>query len=168
MKSPKFCVYCGFKLKEGDVFCPNCGVKIEVDKWYGVSSPLTKYKASIDDLKSKYELKESEALDLVNKRFSPPQITYNKFISEIDNCRVVFYREAESAYEIIELIDSPSEKVVNELEEKIRVLETIIEKLNELINELIISTKDSKKSDDEIQNLFNDMDDLIDSVKKYD
>ena len=46
-------------------------------------------------------------------------------------------------------------------------LETIIEKLNDLINELIISSKDSKKSDDEIQNLFKDMDDLIDSVKKY-
>ena len=54
-----------------------------------------------------------------------------------------------------------------ELEEKIKDLETIIEKLNDLINELIISSKDSKKSDDEIQNLFKDMDDLIDSVKKY-
>lgn len=78
-----------------------------------------------------------------------------------------FYKEAESAYDIVELIDSPSEKVINELKEKITVLETIIEKLNDLINELIISSKDSKKSDDEIQNLFKDMDDLIDSVKKY-
>ena len=95
------------------------------------------------------------------------QITYNKFIGEIDNCRVVFYKEAESAYDIVELIDSPSEKVIKELEEKIKDLETIIEKLNDLINELIISSKDSKKSDDEIQNLFKDMDDLIDSVKKY-
>ena len=65
------------------------------------------------------------------------------------------------------MIDSPSEKVIKELEEKIKDLETIIEKLNDLINELIISSKDSKKSDDEIQNLFKDMDDLIDSVKKY-
>jgi arsenate reductase-like glutaredoxin family protein len=80
---------------------------------------------------------------------------------------VVFYKEAESAYDIVELIDSPSEKVIKELEEKIKDLETIIEKLNDLINELIISSKDSKKSDDEIQNLFKDMDDLIDSVKKY-
>ncbi len=80
---------------------------------------------------------------------------------------MVFYKEAESAYDIVELIDSPSEKVIKELEEKIKDLETIIEKLNDLINELIISSKDSKKSDDEIQNLFKDMDDLIDSVKKY-
>ena len=64
-------------------------------------------------------------------------------------------------------MDSPREKVIKELEEKIKDLETIIEKLNDLINELIISSKDSKKSDDEIQNLFKDMDDLIDSVKKY-
>jgi hypothetical protein len=142
-------------------------VKIEAEKWYGSSSSLSSYKRSLDDLKRKYELKESEALDLVNKRFAPPQITYNKFIGEIDNCRVVLYKEAESAYDIVELIDSPSEKVIKELEEKIKDLETIIEKLNDLINELIISSKDSKKSDDEIQNLFKDMDDLIDSVKKY-
>ena len=134
MKKPKFCVYCGFKLRDDDFYCPNCGVKIEAEKWYGSSSSLSSYKRSLDDLKRKYELKESEALDLVNKR---------------------------------ELIDSPSEKVIKELEEKIKDLETIIEKLNDLINELIISSKDSKKSDDEIQNLFKDMDDLIDSVKKY-
>ena len=167
MKKPKFCVYCGFKLRDGDIFCPNCGVRIEADKWYGVSTNLASYKMSLDDLKRKYESKESEALDLVNKRFAPPQITYNKFIGEIDNCRVIFFKEAESAYDIVDLIDSPSEKVISELEEKIKVLETIIEKLNDLINELIISSKDSIKSDDEIQNLFKDMDDLIDSVKKY-
>ena len=114
MKKPKFCVYCGFKLRDDDFYCPNCGVKIEAEKWYGSSSSLSSYKRSLDDLKKKYESKESEALELVNKRFAPPQITYNK-----------------------------------------------------LINELIISSKDSKKSDDEIQNLFKDMDDLIDSVKKY-
>ena len=94
MKKPKFCVYCGFKLRDDDFYCPNCGVKIEAEKWYGSSSSLSSYKRSLDDLKRKYELKESEALDLVNKRFAPPQITYNKFIGEIDNCRVVFYKEA--------------------------------------------------------------------------
>ena len=161
MKKPKFCVYCGFKLRDDDFYCPNCGVKIEAEKWYGSSSSLSSYKRSLYGLKKKYESKESEALELVNK------ITYNKFIGEIDNCRVVFYKEAESAYDIVELIDSPSEKVIKELEEKIKDLETIIEKLNDLINELIISSKDSKKSDDEIQNVFKDMYDLIDSVKKY-
>ena len=39
--------------------------------------------------------------------------------------------------------------------------------MNELINELIIHIGSNKKDDDDINNLFNDMDDLINSIKKY-
>jgi hypothetical protein len=39
--------------------------------------------------------------------------------------------------------------------------------MEELINELVIQLSSNKKDNDDINDLFKDMDDLIDSVKDY-
>lgn len=39
--------------------------------------------------------------------------------------------------------------------------------MEDLINELVIQLSSNKKDNEDINNLFNEMDDLIDSVKDY-
>jgi hypothetical protein len=60
-----------------------------------------------------------------------------------------------------------SESVNREIEIKIKTLETFVDKMEDLINELVIQLSSNEKDNDDINNLFKDMDDLIDSVKDY-
>ena len=53
------------------------------------------------------------------------------------------------------------------IENKIVTLNTFIDKMEDLINELVIQLSSNKDDDEDINALFNDMDDLIDSVKNY-
>jgi hypothetical protein len=39
--------------------------------------------------------------------------------------------------------------------------------MDDLINELVIQLSSNKKDNEDVDNLFKDMDDLIDSVKDY-
>lgn len=79
----------------------------------------------------------------------------------------MFYEQIGVAYSIIELASSESEKLENELKNKIELLKSIIEKLNDLIDELIIHISSNKDNTDEINAVFEDMEKLIDSVKFY-
>ena len=170
MKRYNYCIYCGYKLHKDDIFCPNCGVKIGYveDSSHSSSASLKKYKDQVLELREKYEKKEKEVKSLVEKRFAPPQITYYRFIGEIDNCRVLFFKEAESTLDIINLVNDLSPKVEAEIKKKIDLLKKILGQMDELINELIINMGDSDGSGDEIQIVMDDMKNLIDSVKDYD
>ena len=57
--------------------------------------------------------------------------------------------------------------VENEIEKKLNTLQVFIDKMEDLINELIIHMSSNKEDDSDVNNLFKDMDDLIDSVKDY-
>ena len=86
----------------------------------------------------------------------------------MDNCRVSFFKEADSAQSMIDLSDEYSDKIASELKNKIKTLESIIGKLNDLQSELIISISNADDDgDEEIKNLIDEMNDLIDSVKDY-
>ena len=54
-----------------------------------------------------------------------------------------------------------------EIENKIKTLNTFVDKMEDLINELVIQLSSNQKDNEDIDNLFKDMDDLIDSVKDY-
>lgn len=168
MKRYNYCIYCGYKLHSDDVFCPNCGVKIGYVDDNSVSLPLSKYKEQVLELRDEYEKKEKEVLSLVEKRFAPPQLTYHRFIGEIDNCRVLFFREAESILDIINLVTELSPKIETEIKKKIDLLKKIIDQMNDLINELIINMGDKEESENEVKIVLDDMKNLIDSVKDYD
>lgn len=66
---------------------------------------------------------------------------------------------------MINLADEYSPRIVSEVESKIDILKSIIENLDDLSNELILNNNLSNK--DDVDNLINDMDNLIDSVKDY-
>jgi hypothetical protein len=57
--------------------------------------------------------------------------------------------------------------IVKEMEAKLKTLQTFVDKMEDLTNELIIHLSSNEKDNDDINCLFNDMDDLIDSVKDY-
>ena len=68
---------------------------------------------------------------------------------------------------MIEVNDGSKEFVEREIDNKLKILRTFIDKMNDLIDELVIHLSSNKDDSTEINNLFKDMDDLIDSVKDY-
>ena len=195
MAKDNFCIYCGFKLFPEDHFCPNCGKKLDEfdekpnNNFSTATSNTTSttsstaattatsassqnysyYKKQVEDLKKTYETKEEKVLELLEKKFPNGQMTYGRFRGEVDVCRVNFFKEAEAAENMINLSDGYSEKIADALKEKISTLQSIVAKMNDLQSELIISISNGDEgSDEEIDNLIKEMNDLIDSVKDYD
>ncbi len=195
MAKDNFCIYCGFKLFPEDHFCPNCGKKLdEADvrpNNYSNTSSTTAtssstsntsrnttktstqnysyYKKQVEDLKKTYETKEEKVLELLEKKFPNGQMSYGRFRGEVDVCRVNFFKEADAAENMINLSDEYSEKIADALKEKIKTLQSIVAKMNDLQSELIISISNGDDgSDEEIDNLIKEMNELIDSVKDYD
>ena len=191
MAKDNFCIYCGFKLFPEDHFCPNCGKKLDEadvkpnNTFNTTTSNTTSttttttsnttsqnysyYKKQVEELKKTYETKEEKVLELLEKKFPNGQMTYGRFRGEVDVCRVNFFKEAEAAENMINLSDGYSEKIADALKEKISTLQSIVAKMNDLQSELIISISNGDDgSNEEIDNLIKEMNDLIDSVKDYD
>ena len=191
MAKDNFCIYCGFKLFPEDHFCPNCGKKLDeadvkpnntfnnstsnttstttTTTSNNTSQNYSYYKKQVEELKKTYETKEEKVLELLEKKFPNGQMTYGRFRGEVDVCRVNFFKEAEAAENMINLSDGYSEKIADALKEKISTLQSIVAKMNDLQSELIISISNGDDgSDEEIDNLIKEMNELIDSVKDYD
>ena len=131
-------------------------------------SPLKKYEDQIKELKAEYDAKEKVVVNLIEKSFAPPQITYDKFMDSVKNCTKVFDSQADSALSIVRLTTRETPRIDTELENKITNMKLIISQIDDLTNELIINLSSNKKTNADVENLFDDMKDLIDSVKKYD
>ena len=114
-----------------------------------------------------FDVKEEVVRDLIKKRFTPPQITYDKFIAIVDSSHKLFYRQNDSALNIINLAAEDTPRVQNEIQNKIDAMKKIIDQIEELTNELVISMSNDDVSENEVDNLLDDMENLIDSVKKY-
>lgn len=123
------------------------------------------YKQQLDKLQLRFKAKEASARDMIEKRFEPPQLTYTRFIGGVDKSHELFFKQLESAYTIIDIADEYSPRIEDELKSKIEILDSINDKMDDLINELIISDDVSKK--DDIDNVINEMDELIKSIKDY-
>jgi uncharacterized membrane protein (DUF485 family) len=144
----------------------NVNSQASIDNDGGLES-LKVYEKEINNLKVIFDVKQKVVRDLVKKRFEPPQITYDKFISTIDNSEKLFNSQAESALNIINLAVEDTPRVQNEIESKIDAMKTIINQIEDLTNELVINISSSDESTDEVKNLLEDMEKLTDSVKEY-
>ncbi|ALT68848.1 hypothetical protein [Methanobrevibacter millerae] len=133
-----------------------------------VPSSLKRYEEEIKTLKTEYDAKEKVVVNLIEKSFTPPQITYDKFMDSVKNCSKVFNSQFDSALNIIQLTSRETPRINTELESKISNMKAIISQIDDLTNELIINLSSDKKSNVDVENLFDDMKNLIDSVKKYD
>ena len=98
---------------------------------------------------------------------SSRHMAYNKFSSSINKSNQLFANQLEVTRKMVELDTDNNELVEKEIDSKIKTLETFVDKMEDLINELVIHLSSNEKDNDDINNLFNDMDDLIHSVKDY-
>ena len=128
---------------------------------------LDNYNKEINNLISVFNIKQKVVRELIEKRFEPPQLTYDKFIANIDNCEKLFNIQAESALNIIQLSDGDSQIVKKEINNKINIMKSIIQQVEDLTDELVINMSSDENSSNEIKNLLEDMEKLIDSVKDY-
>ena len=161
-----FCIYCGAKLEFGQHFCTQCGREV-----FRVEQPVeaipSKYDDMLFDIEQEYDIKQKRAKELVGKLFDPTHMTYTKFLSSINNSNKLFISQMEVTKKMIEVNEGSKEFVEREIDNKLKILRTFIDKMNDLIDELVIHLSSNKDDSTEINNLFKDMDDLIDSVKDY-
>lgn len=152
--------------KHANTMVEETPAKTKVKDFTTDNSALKAYGQKINELKNEYDHKEKNVKGLIEKRFSPPQITYDKFMNSVKKCNELFNSQYESASNIIKLAAQDTPKIDMELENKISSLESIIKYIDDLTNELLINM--NSESDNDIKNLYEDMEDLIDSVKDYD
>ena len=136
------------------------------DESAGLES-LKRYEKEISNLNVLFNVREEVVRELIEKRFEPPQITYDKFISSIDHCHKLFYVQSDAAQNIINLAAEDTPRVQEEIKGKIDAMKKIINQIEDLTNELVINISSSNESTDEVKNLLDDMENLIESVKDY-
>jgi DNA helicase-2/ATP-dependent DNA helicase PcrA len=131
---------------------------------------IQKYENTIHDLNEKYEEKELIARKIIKECFSPPQITYDRFVGEINRSNEVFTKQKELALNIIQIDLKLKQQVQNELKKRIDALKSLVDKINELIFELKINSNNSSEmsDEDEVKYLLDDMEKLVNSIKDYD
>jgi hypothetical protein len=161
-----FCIYCGAAIDANQNFCSECGKPIFREEPVVKKVP-SQYDSKITDLEQEYNLKQAKASELVAKLFDPNHMAYERFTTSITKSNNLFSIQVDVARKMAELDISESPFVIRELDTKIETLQAFIDKMEDLTNELIIHMSSNKKDNDDIHNLFNDMDDLIDSVKDY-
>lgn len=159
-----FCIYCGARLVPNQHFCSQCGKEVYHDPAPSIKASSI-YEAKIKKIEQEYDSKQVKAKELVDKLFDPSHMSYSKFASAIEKSNQLFANQLKITQKMMEL-DS-SDVVNRQIEDKINVLNAFVDKMEDLINELVIQLSSNKHDNDDINNLFNDMDDLIDSVKDY-
>lgn len=119
--------------------------------------PIKEEKLSeTDDLFLLFESKEKIAREMIEKKFPAPQLTNSKFNAVLDNCRDV----VESQIEVLNAL-TPTEKTKPEIDSRKKLIKQLISKIDDLTNELILSEENN------IEDVIEDMDNLINSVKEY-
>ena len=160
-----FCIYCGAKLVPNQHFCSQCGKKVYQDDAVETVVTPSEYESKVKEIEKDYNSKQARATELVEKLFDPTHMSYSKFTNAIKKSNQLFANQLKITQKMMEMENST---VINrEIENKIRTLETFVDKMEDLINELVIQLSSNEKDNDDINNLFKDMDDLIDSVKDY-
>lgn len=167
-----FCIYCGARIDGNENFCSECGRPIykeepKVPEEQVIKKAPSEYDSKITKLEQEYNIKQKKATELVEKLFDHDHLTYERFTTSITKSNNLFSIQVDIARKMDEMDAYENPFVIKELDAKMTTLETFIDKMEDLINELIIHMSSNKKDNDDINNLFNDMDDLIDSVKDY-
>lgn len=165
MSHNHFCIYCGARLEEHQNFCIQCGKKVVRDET-PVKVNVSKYNDEVDRLEQEYNIKQSKATEVVNKLFDPNHMSYDKFSSAITRSNQLFANQVIITRKMLEF-DDETQIIEHEVKNKIKTLKSFIDKMGNLTDELVIQMSSNKEDNDDIENLFEEMDDLINSVKDY-
>lgn len=109
-----------------------------------------------NDLLLLFESKEKITREMIERRFPSPQMTNAKFNAVLDNCKNV----VESQIEVLNAL-TPTEKTKYEIDSRKKLIKQLISKIDDLTNELILSEENN------MEEVIEDMDSLINSVKEY-
>ena len=132
-----------------------------------INQKYIEYERQILKLKKEFSYKKTKAIELIEKRFAPPQITYDKFISTVENVDKVFVSESETALDMLRYSNEYSEDMDEQIKVRIKTLKLFSKQIDNLTNELLMNMSKDSNSDETIKNLIDQMDQLIDSVKEY-
>ena len=126
------------------------------------------YENKFNELAEVYPIKEKNALELIEKRFEPPQLTYTRFKRVVDDSHETFYSQLKAGHKILDLSTEYSTKVEDELKNKVLVMNSIIQGLDKLSEELVLNiSKQESESENEINELFEEFSRVTSSVKAY-
>ena len=142
--------------------------KVNVNIQEGVIPAFKFYENKFNELEEIFPEKEKNALELIEKRFAPPQLTYTRFKKVVDDSHETFYSQLKAGHKILDLTTEYSTKVEDELKNKIIVMNSIIQGLDKLSEELVLNiSKQETESDNEINELFEEFSRVTSSVKAY-
>lgn len=161
-----FCIYCGAKLDFNQKFCTQCGKKVQRNN-RNVEKIQSRYNDALDAIDEEYEFRQQNAKELINKLFDSNHFSYNKFLSSINESNKLFNMQLDVTRKMVDVCDGKNHFVEKEIDKKIELLKTFIGKMNDSIDEMVIRLSSNEHDIEDINNLFEDMDDLIDSVKDY-
>ncbi|MBE6493733.1 MAG: zinc ribbon domain-containing protein [Methanosphaera stadtmanae] len=125
------------------------------------------YEKQLNNLKDVFDAKEKKVRKLIKERFGTGNLTSNRFLSVVDNSHENVYNLYNSGLDLINYTSEPSQQVEEELIERVNKINSINEEMEKLTVELILNIHEDEKSDDKIQNLVNDMENLINDINKY-
>ncbi len=130
-------------------------------------SPFIKYEKEIIELKEEFTNKRIKVEILIEKRFAPPQLTYDKFMSTVESAERAFMGEYDTAIDLVRYSDEYSQDMEEQIRARIKTLKILIKQLDNLTTELLDNLSKDDNSDDEIKRIIEEMDRLIDSVSQY-
>ncbi|MBE6513005.1 MAG: hypothetical protein E7Z75_07705 [Methanobrevibacter olleyae] len=134
----------------------------------GVVPAFQFYKKQFKELEELYPKKEKSTLELIEKRFAPPQLTYSRFKRVVDDSHETFYSQLNAGYSLLELSTEYSTKIEDELKNKLLLLNSIINGLDKLSEELVLNISQvDTESDDDIDHLFDEFKRATRSVSAY-
>ncbi|WP_407375604.1 hypothetical protein [Methanobrevibacter sp.] len=122
-------------------------------------------KEEIEELKKEFDQKESQTRELIAAKFTPPQLTYDRFIHVVDNCEKLFNQHYSAVLNLINFSSGDSQKIDDEIASKTDIMKSLIGKLDDLSSELAISM--SKSKEDDVHGVLSDMENLISSIDDY-
>ena len=141
---------------------------VNVNIQEGVVPAFKFYENKFNELAEIYPIKEKNVMELIEKRFEPPQLTYSRFKRVVDDSHETFYSQLKAGHKILELSTEYSTKVEDELKNKVLVLNSIIQGLDKLSEELVLNiSQQESESYDEINELFEEFSRVTSSVKAY-
>lgn len=156
----------GIKLNRSGTKWEHYSNKADYDKSDKV--PFIKYEKEILELKEEFTNKKINVENLIERRFAPPQLTYDKFMSTVENAERAFDGEYDTAIDLVRYSNDYSPDMEEQIKARIRTLKILINQLDNLTKELLTNLSKDNSSDEEIKNIIEEMDRLIDSVSQYD
>ena len=142
-------------------------IKIQKNDKKYIKDKYDYYKNQLNDSKDVFDAKEKKVRDLIGKRFGVGNITSSRFLAVVDNSHENVYQQLNSGYDLINYTSEPSQQVEEELIERVNYINSINDEMEKLTVELILNMHDDEKSDENINSLVNEMEDLIDDIDKY-